>query len=126
MSDIPSTRTIKLSETPRTDAHLAHLNLPDGRKIGIPNETVALLRDLEHELRALTMAFDAYRSVPSSTDAQNPEYRMVRVDVLAWLHGETPHPETGQWFERPEGEGAYWWRSKLRAATVPLYAVSAR
>ncbi len=36
--------------TPRTDAHLAHLNLPDGRKVGIPNETLDLLRQLEREL----------------------------------------------------------------------------
>ncbi len=36
--------------TPRTDAHLAHLNLPDGRKVGIPNEALDLLRQLEREL----------------------------------------------------------------------------
>ncbi len=36
--------------TPRTDAHLAHLNLPDGRKVGIPNETLDLLRQFEREL----------------------------------------------------------------------------
>ncbi len=39
-----------MSDTPRTDEHLSHLNLPDGNKIGIPIETVALLRQLEREL----------------------------------------------------------------------------
>ncbi len=38
--------------TPRTDAHLAHLNLADGRKVGIPDETVNLLLQLERELVA--------------------------------------------------------------------------
>lgn len=49
MSDQSARSTIGEIETPRTDSHLAHLNLPDGRKVGIPNETVALLRQLERE-----------------------------------------------------------------------------
>ncbi len=37
--------------------------------------------------------------------------------VLKWLLGECPHPETGAWFERPEGRvGNFWWRTELRAA----------
>lgn len=45
-------------------------------------------------------------------------FKLVRADVLEWLNGAAPHPDTGEWFERPEGAGAFWWRSKLRAATV--------
>jgi hypothetical protein len=37
------------ADTPRTNAHLSHLNLPDGRKVGIPDQTVALLRELERQ-----------------------------------------------------------------------------
>lgn len=50
------------SLTPRTDEHLAHLNLPDGRKMGIPDQTVALLRQLERELAAVTSERDAWHA----------------------------------------------------------------
>lgn len=56
-------------------------------------------------------------SSPSTTPRRG-DYRLVRSDVLAWLHGEAAHPDSGEWFERPEGKGAYWWRSKLRDATL--------
>lgn len=68
------------------------------------------------------MVWDTRGEVPILRDAQQPAvpegYRLVRADVLAWLHGEAPHPESGDWFERPSGEGAYWWRSRLRKAML--------
>jgi hypothetical protein len=45
-----------MQETPRTDAHLRHLNLPDGYKVGLPTETVDLLRQLERELAEMRAA----------------------------------------------------------------------
>jgi hypothetical protein len=47
------------------------------------------------------------------------DYKLVRADVLAWLHGEAPLNEQG--FERPIGEGAYWWRKVLRLGTLELH-----
>lgn len=47
--------------TPRTDAHLSHLNLPDGRKVGIPDETVKLLKTLERESAALRTEVEALK-----------------------------------------------------------------
>jgi hypothetical protein len=40
--------------------------------------------------------------------------------IFAYLLGEAPHPSTGQWFERPENSGAYWWRRDLRTAIAAL------
>lgn len=42
----------------------------------------------------------------------------VQLDVIKWLLGEKAHPDTGQWFARPEGKGAFWWRRELRKAMV--------
>jgi hypothetical protein len=42
--------------TPLTDAHLAHLNTFDGRKIGIPDSTLDLCRTLESVAAALREA----------------------------------------------------------------------
>lgn len=39
-------------DTPRTNAHLSHLNLPGGGKVGLPDQTVALLRELERDFNA--------------------------------------------------------------------------
>ncbi len=60
-------------------------------------------------------------STPTSerTPSAPAGYRLVRADVLEWLHGAAAHPDDGVWFERPEGKGAYWWRSRLREATLP-------
>lgn len=39
------------ADYPITDAHLSHLNLPNGGKVGIPDVTVMLLRQLEWKLQ---------------------------------------------------------------------------
>lgn len=45
----------------------------------------------------------------------------VREKVLLWLLGECAHPDTGAWFERPEGrKGNFWWRTELREAMLAL------
>lgn len=47
-----------MSDTPRTDAHLAHLNLPDGRKIGLPDATVEFMFQLERSNAELLTALE--------------------------------------------------------------------
>lgn len=88
----------------------------EGERILIEDAIMGLLADDD-----FLSAFKALHHSPSSSiEATEPTphgYKLVRADVLAWLHGEAPHPDTGEWFERPQGEGAYWWRSRLRAAT---------
>ena len=49
-----------------------------------------------------------------TTPARSGPCVMVPLSTVEWLCGEKPHPRTGLWFERPEGEGSYWWRSVLR------------
>jgi len=49
-----------------------------------------------------------------ATPARSGPCVVVPLSTIEWLCGEKPHPKTGLWFERPEGEGAYWWRSVLR------------
>lgn len=52
-----------------------------------------------------------------------PGYSMVSKEVLAWLLGESKL-STGEWFERPEGKGAFWWRSILRKHTLPDQSIA--
>lgn len=75
--------------TPRTDAHLSHLNLPDGRKVGIPNETVELLRQLERELEheklrvksaidVRDVLFDELKAIRSSEQGLSDADKLLR------------------------------------------------
>jgi len=48
------------------------------------------------------------------------EYVALRKDVFEYLLGERAHPDTGSWFERPTGAGAFWWRKDLRKYTKPM------
>jgi hypothetical protein len=71
------------SETPETDAHLSHLNLPDGNKVGIPIETVALLKSLERRLSLAQAEIKGYMRVVDE----------LRRDLqLAIAHDRQPYP----------------------------------
>ena len=39
----------------------------------------------------------------------------LRMSFIEWMCGEREHPDTGAWFDRPEGAGAFWWRKAIRA-----------
>jgi len=70
-----------------------------------PTDYIAKLRD---------------RALPAREGVVVPEgYTPVRTAILEWLDGAAPHPDTGQWFERPENErGAFWWRKHLTKAML--------
>ena len=39
----------------------------------------------------------------------------LRMSFIEWMCGEREHPDTGAWFDRPEGAGEFWWRKAIRA-----------
>lgn len=57
---------------------------------------------------------DGIRYMLSAVPAPAGERVSVPVDAIRWLLGECANPETGEWFERPEGGKAFWWRADVR------------
>lgn len=114
-----------MSDTPRTDAHLSHLNLSDGRKIGIPDQTLDLMRHMERELAearaevsALKHDIERHISIASeeATRAERAEYELAETkDILL----QSTH-------ESRNGTHTDWWsvaidyRRKLKRAEARL------
>jgi hypothetical protein len=69
--------TARESETPETDAHLSHLNLPDGNKVGIPIETVALLKKLERRLSLAETMNKGHRRIEDELKEENTKLRVM-------------------------------------------------
>ncbi len=61
-------------------------------------------------------SFGALQVVGTATNPPSG-YVAIQKSVIDWLLGESDHPQYG-WFKRPEGEGKYWWRTKLGAAIL--------
>ena len=56
------------------------------------------------------------RAAPASPLLPGREREVtLRMSFIEWMCGEREHPDTGAWFDRPEGAGAFWWRKAIRA-----------
>ena len=99
------------------DMALRSLERPAGRVVpeeptyemmkALAGEPLILAASEFLELQARYKAMLA-ASPPAATEG----WVSVPNDVFLWLMGESPL--NGEWFERPAGAGAYWWRSVLR------------
>jgi len=95
-----------MSDTPITDEHLNWLNLPDGRKVGIPDQTVDLLKDMERKLAAALSKLEA-----AERDAQ----KFKRIG-MAWI---SPNSGAVWEFEADKDIG-----ERLGLIYVPVYVAT--